>query len=302
MQPPDSERRTGILCALGAHTLWGLFPLFWNLLSHVDAVELVCHRVLWSFGMLAIGVPLMAQRGTLGSATTFRSVVPGPKTWLIYSAAAGLIGINWLAFIWAVNHDRVLEASLGYYINPLLNILLGVVFLGERLGKLQWTAVGSAGIGVTVMTIAGGGLPWVSLAMACSFALYALVKKKARLPALAGLLLETSVLAVPAAAYLVFASRMGRSAFLQVNWQTDVLLMMCGVVTIAPLALFATAARRVPLSLIGILQYVGPTLQFLVGTLIFREPFAGWRIVGFVFVWIGLVLYLLQSTQSRRAR
>lgn len=298
MQPPDTERRTGILCALGAHTLWGLFPVFWKLLTHVDAVELVAHRVIWSFGMLLIGVPLIAQSGNLGGSVTLRAMVRQPKTWLVYATAAGLIGVNWLAFVWAVNNDRILEASLGYYINPLLNILLGVFFLSERLSTLQWTAVGSAAIGVTVMTVAGGGLPWVSLAMACSFALYGLVKKKAKLPVLAGLLFETGVLAVPAVLYLTIAYRFDQAAFLQINRQTDALLMMCGVVTIAPLALFAIAARRVPLSLIGILQYVGPTLQFLVGTLIFHESFSGWKVVGFVFVWIGLLLYLLQTRRA----
>jgi chloramphenicol-sensitive protein RarD len=300
MPSPHHEQRTGIFCALAAHTLWGLFPLFWNLLGHVGSVELVCHRIVWSFVCLIVVVPWLAHFGKLGGSLSLRQMLGQPRMWLIYAAAAGLIAINWFAFIWAVNHDRVLEASLGYYINPLLNVSLGVIFLGERLGKVQWAAVGSAATGVLVMTIAGGGLPWVSLAMAASFAFYGLVKKQAPLPVMAGLLLETTVLALPAAGFLVWAYAEGEGAFLQQDWLTDVLLLMCGVITITPLALFATAARRVPLSLIGILQYVGPTLQFLVGTLIFGEPFAGWRIVGFVFVWIGLLLYLSQTRRTPR--
>lgn len=299
MSSVDSRFRAGLIFAVAAHCLWGLFPLYWRLLDVVPSIQLVCHRILWSFVLLLIVVPAMLRFGRWEGLRPFLAAVRCGRTWAVYAVAAAMIGINWAAFLWAVNHDRVLDASLGYYINPLLNVLLGVVFLRERLRVAQWLAVGIAATGVSVITVAGGGLPVASLAMAFSFAFYGLVKKKAPLPTLVGLMLETTVLAMPAIGYLAFAEIRGAGAFGHSGGLTDLLLITGGLVTVTPLALFATACQRVPLSTIGLLQYVGPTLQFFVGTLVFGEPFGGSRLIGFGFVWCGLIIYLFSRERPR---
>ena len=296
----------GLSCAIAAHTLWGLFPIYWRQLSHVDSLELVWHRIWWSFVLLLLGVPWMLLRSEPATKQAFLAAITSGRVWALYTAAAVLIAINWFAFIWAVNHDRVLEASLGYYINPLFNVMLGVFVLGERLRRPQWLAVGIAAVGVTIMSVASGGLPWVSLAMASAFAGYALVKKKTPLPPLQGLWFELTILAIPAA--WVIGSRMleGSSALNHSSLQTKVLLIAGGVVTVAPLTLFAAAVQRVDLSTIGILQYIGPTLQFLVGAFLFGEPLYAGRLIGFGFVWIGLVVFvagpLKRARQKRQQR
>lgn len=299
MQHKDRHYRLGLFCAVAAHMLWGFFPLYWKTLNVVPPVELVCHRIVWSFLLLLVVVPVVLRNGGLGGIEPFVAAIRNPRTWAVYAVAAVMIAINWGAFIWAVSHDRVLEASLGYYINPLLNVLLGVVVLGERLQPAQWVAVAIAAAGVMVMAIAGGGLPWVSLTMATAFALYGLVKKKAPLPALAGLLLETAVLTLPALALLAMAEARGAAAFGHVGRGTDLLLMGGGLVTVLPLTLFAVAVRRIKLSTIGVLQYIGPTLQFLVGAVWFAEPLGTWRLVGFGCVWSALALYVISNRRER---
>lgn len=292
MRNVDPYFRSGLFCAVAAHTLWGLLPLYWRLLYSVPALQLVCHRILWSFVLLVIVVPLLLRRDNGDGAAEFRTAVRSPRAWAIYALASLMIGFNWFAFVWAVTHDRVLEASLGYYINPLLNVLLGVAFLGERLRMAQWTAVGVAAVGVGVMAVLGGGVPWVALMMATSFAIYGLVKKKAPLSSLTGLLFETVILVFPALAYVAIVEARGDGAMGQLDVVSNGLLIAGGFVTVLPLALFAVAARRVPLSTIGLLQYVGPTLQFFVGAVLLGEPFEGARVIGFVCVWAGLLLYL----------
>lgn len=290
-----------MLSAVAAHVLWGVFPLFWRQLGEYDALQVVCHRLLWAFTFLLISSPWLVRALAPAAREEFRKAVFRPRVWGIYAIAATLIGINWLTFVWAVNHGRVLESSLGYYINPLLSVLLGVWLLGERLSGPQKMAIGCAALGVGVMTVAGGGLPWVSLVLASSFAIYALVKKKSPLPALLGLLLETSTLVVPAVAFLAYVELWRGDGALQAgDLRMQILLMLGGMITIAPLALFAFAAKRVPLSAIGLLQYIAPTLQFLVGAVVLSEPFDRWRFVGFVFVWIGLGIYILHVTRQAR--
>lgn len=313
----DPYVRSGVLCAVAAHTLWGLLPLYWWLLHDVPALQLVCHRIIWSFVLLLVLVPVLLQRGRLGRAAELVAAIRCPRAWGIYSLAAAMIGINWFVFVWAVTNDRVLESSLGYYINPLLNVLLGVLLLGERLWPAQWLAVGIAALGVAIMALLGGGMPWVALLMATAFAVYGLIKKKAPLPALTGLLFETVILLIPALAYVAvleargegamgLAGLVGGGGLGEVRLQAAAtvgsgyvrlarigLLIVGGFVTVLPLALFAVAARRVPLSMIGLLQYVGPTLQFFVGAVLLGEPFEGGRVVGFVCVWAGLLLFLI---------
>ncbi len=290
----------GLVCAVGAHTLWGLFPIYWRLVDVANSTELVCHRIVWSFVSLAILLPILMNRGWWGGGKAVVAELSKPRVWFTYGAAASMIAINWFAFIWAVNHDRVLDASLGYYINPLVNVLLGVVVLGERLDRWQWFAVAVAAFGVSIMAIGAGGLPWVSILMAGSFGVYGLVKKRGQLPPLIGLWIEVSVLFIPAAIYLGWQVREGTSAFQLGSLRVTLMLLFAGVITITPLALFATAVRRLDLSLIGILQYVGPTLQFLVGAVLYNEALDRTRMGGFVFVWLALILFIAATHRPRR--
>ena len=205
MSASNNNLNLGLISGVIAHVLWGVFPLFWRQLGHVNALEVVCHRVLWAFVILLSALPLLVvtldKPARAYAYTAFRSL----KHWRFTALAASLVAINWLTFIWAVNHDRVLEASLGYYINPLLNVVLGVIVIGERLSKYQWLAVFVATIGVGVMTVAGGGLPWVSPVLACSFATYGLVKKQTATPPLIGLLFENTTLLIPSIVFLSFS-------------------------------------------------------------------------------------------------
>jgi len=296
----SGELKIGLVCALLAHTMWGLFPIYWRQIGNADSTELVCHRIVWSFVTLGLVLPVMLWRGRWGGFRVVYQQLRSRKVWAVYSIAAVMIAINWLAFIWAVNNNRVLEASLGYYINPLLNVVLGVVVLGERLRWPQWMAVGFAAVGVSVMAIGNGGLPWVSMAMATSFAIYGLVKKKASLPVLLGLMLEVTLLVVPAAIYLGMRLADGVSTMQTGTTIEFGMLLGAGLITIAPLAFFAAAVQRVDLSLMGILQYIGPTLQFLVGYVLFGETLDLPRKIGFVFVWTGLLIFLLASQFKRR--
>lgn len=300
MPSPSSSTRLGIIAAITAHVLWGVFPLYWKLLGNISPASLVSHRILWAFCFLLVLVPLLMRSGHEASADQFRAAIKSWKVWFGYAFAAVLLAINWLAFIWAVTHGQVLQASLGYYINPLLSILLGVLVLQERLQLIQWLAVGIAAIGVTVMTIEGGGLPWASIAMASSFSVYGLIKKKSPLPSLSGLLLECTVLVTPAIMWLSFSQpELGRVNFPSETFQWA-LLVAGGLVTILPLALFAIATKRIPLSTAGVLQYVGPTLQFLVGAVLYGESFRGATIIGFSCVWVGSALYLIAIARSAR--
>ena len=288
---------------VAAHTLWGCFPVYWRQIQNADSMELACHRVVWSFVSLVILLPILLARGWWGGFATAWKLLTTGKVWRVYSAAAVLIGINWAAFIWAVNNNQVLQASLGYYINPIFNVLLGVLVLGERLSQVQWTAVALATVGVAMMTIGSGGLPWISLAMASAFACYGLVKKGSDVPVLLGLFLEVAVLFLPAAIYVGTRYAGGISAMQTGTEFETALLLGAGLVTLAPLALFAAALQRVPLSLMGILQYIGPTLQFFVGAVLFGESIDQSRMLGFVFVWAGSLVFLFgPAWLSRKAR
>jgi chloramphenicol-sensitive protein RarD len=212
-----------------------------------------------------------------------------------------LIGINWFLYVFSVNNGFIVESSLGYFITPLVNVMMGVVVFRERLRQMQWTAVALAFAGVVRLTLTYGTLPWIGLGLAASFGSYGLVKKKAPLPSLEGLTLETAVLVVPAAVYLLFLERNGTGAFLHAGTTTDLLLLAGGIVTVAPLLLFATAVRLVPLSIVGILQYIAPTIQFLLGVYVFKEPFTHVQLTGFSLVWLGLVVFTLDSVRTRKS-
>ncbi len=283
----------GILYAISAYVTWGVFPAYWKLLHHVPALQLLSHRIIWSFLILLAFVLVTKQWKAFQAAISSRRVL------FIYLAAAILIGVNWLTYVWAVNAGYIVETSLGYFINPLLNVLLGVVFLRERLRRFQWLPVVMAAVGVTYLTVVYGRLPWIALTLAFSFGIYGLVKKTAPLGALFGLSLETGILFLPALGWLVFSEASGQGAFLHAGAGSDLLLVGAGLVTTVPLLMFASAAQRIPLSLLGIIQYIAPTLQFLLGVLVFKEPFSHSQLIGFGIVWAALVLFWGEGLWTR---
>ena len=276
----------GVLYAFIAYSIWGLFPLYWRLLQQVPALQIISHRVIWSWLVLTIVIVLSKQWRSLRAITTRRIVG-------IYAIAAALISVNWLVYVWAVNHNHVVQTSLGYFITPLLNVLLGTVFLRERLRPWQWFPLALAAFGVGYLTLAYGTVPWIALILALSFALYGFVKKTAPLNSLFGLALETALLLLPALIYLVICDRQGNGAFRHIDTRTDLFLIVGGTITALPLLLFASAAQRISLSAIGILQYIAPTIQILLGIFFFREPFSSAQLTGFSMVWVALVIFVI---------
>ncbi len=286
--------RKGVWLGIGAYAIWGLFPIYWNWLHQVPALQILAHRIVWSFVLLAI-VIVVARQGR-----AFRAEALHAHTIRIYLVAAVLLSINWLTYVWGVNAGYVIETSLGYFINPLLSVLLGVIILRERLRRTQWIAVGLAAAGVVYLTIAHGSLPWIALTLAFSFGLYGLVKKTAPLGALHGLTLETALGFVPMLLYLILAEANGQGAFLHTEGVSTLLMIGAGPITVIPLLMFASAVRRIPLSVVGILQYITPTLQFLIGVLIFKEPFSPTQSIGFGLVWLALLVFTSENLWARR--
>lgn len=286
----------GTWYAIGAYGFWGLFPIYWKWLTQVSALQLIGHRIIWSCVILVLIVWGTRQR------QAFRTAIAAPRVLRIYIAAAIVLTINWLVYVWGVNAGFIVETALGYFINPLISVSLGVIFLRERLRPLQWLPVLLAAIGVVYLTITYGSLPWIALTLAFSFGAYGLVKKTAPLNSLYGLTLETAILFIPAFLFLIFSDATGQGAFLHTGIVTDILLVGAGVVTTIPLLLFASAARLIPLSHIGILQYIAPTLQFLLGVLVYREPFSPTQFIGFGIVWIALIIFAVEGFVNHRAQ
>ena len=284
----------GLAQGIGAFALWGLFPLYWKMLTHVPSLEVLAHRIVWSCVLLAAMTEWRRRAG--------RPWPPlSPRIVGTYAVAALLIGVNWFLYVWAVTSGLVLQTSLGYFINPLVSVVFGVVLFRERLRPLQWAAVAAAAFGMVYMAFSVGGIPWVSLGLASTFGAYGVVKKQAPLGALEGLTLETAILWLPAAAYLLLLAQRGTGALSSAAPLTDVLLIVGGLVTIVPLLLFASALQLVPLSTIGILQYISPSLQFLLGVLLYREPFGAAELTGFLAVWVALFCFTIDSVWASRA-
>jgi chloramphenicol-sensitive protein RarD len=283
----------GIVHGVVAYGIWGLFPIYWKLLGHVPALEVLAHRIVWSCVLLVLAVAVLRRRG---------NALPTVGTAIVaaYAVAAVLIGVNWFLYIWGVGHGRVLETSLGYFLTPLVNVLLGVVVLRERLRPAQWLAVGIATIGMAYLAVAVGGLPWIAIGLAVTFGSYGLVKKRAPLSALQGLTLETAILWLPASGLIAFGMLNQDGAFLSGMPVTDGYLVLGGLVTVVPLLLFASAAQLVPLSTLGILQYISPSIQFLLGVWLFHEPFGAAQLRGFVAVWVALVLFAADGLWATR--
>ena len=284
----------GILAGLSAYILWGLFPIYWRLLEQDPAIEILAHRMVWSLVFITILITAQKEWQSIGKALRNR------KTVLVYCLAAILLACNWYIYIWAVNNDYVVEASLGYFINPLVNFLLGVVFLGEKLRGGQMAAVILAGLGVVYLTVNYGSLPWISLALAVSFGTYGLIKKTAALESMHGFSLEMMVLFLPALGYLLYRNAAGIGAFAHQGVVITALLVLAGPVTSIPLLMFGYAARHIPLSMLGFIQYVTPTLQFLLGVFLYLEPFPKTRLVGFCIIWAALLVYTLEGVWFNR--
>lgn len=284
----------GILNGIAAYALWGFFPIYWKLLHQVPALQVIGHRIGWSF-ILLIAFILFTKQWK-----EFRSAALTSRNIGIYSIAGVLLTVNWLVYVWGVNAGFIVETSLGYFINPLLSMLLGVIFLRERLRPVQWIPVALAAAGVLYLTLAYGRLPWIALTLAFTFGFYGFVKKLAPLGSLYGLTLETGIAFPVALIYLAFVEFTSTGAFLHAGAQIDILLIGAGLVTTIPLLMFASAARQIPLTVVGILQYIAPTLQFLIGVFIYHEPFDQSRLVGFGLVWLALIIFWAESYLSNR--
>ncbi len=289
--------QSGLLATTAAFLCWGLFPLYWKALDQLPALEIMAHRLAWCFVLVAAYLTL--RRGP----RWWRPLAAQPRLVAMLCLSAVLIAGNWWLYIWAVNSSHIVESSLGYFINPLVNVLLGVVVLKERLNPRQWLAVAVAAAGVIYLTAQLGQLPWIALTLAFSFSCYGLIRKMAVVESVPALGFESSVLFLPAVAYLAWAEFAGVAGFTHQNALTDVLLIGSGLVTAIPLILFAYGAQRIPYSLVGILQYLGPSLQLACGVLIFKEPFSATQTIGFGCIWLALAVYAADGLwRLRRAR
>ncbi|MZG07064.1 EamA family transporter RarD [Streptomyces sp. SID5614] len=289
-----NEQRAGLLYGIGAYGMWGLVPLFWPLLEPSGAIEILAHRMVWSLGVVAVALLAVRRWAWIGELVRDRR-----KLGLI-SVAAATISVNWGLYIWAVNNGHVVEASLGYFINPLVTIALGVLLLGERLRPAQWAAVAISVAAVLVLAIGYGKPPWVSLVLAFSFATYGLVKKKVNMGGLESLAAETAVLFVPALGFLLWLAATGESTFTAGGTGHGFLLAATGIVTALPLICFGAAAIRVPLSTLGLLQYLAPVFQFGLGVLYFHEAMPPERWAGFALVWLALSLLTWDALRTAR--
>ena len=285
---------TGIWYAIGAYILWGILPIYWKQLHHVSSLQVVAHRAVWT---LLFALVVLIATGELGS---LRQEIRRPKVLRTYLIASLLIGSSWVLYVWAVNAGYIVETSLGYFINPLISVMMGVLILREKIRPWQWLPIGLAATGVLYLSISYGQLPWIALGLAGIFALYGLIKKTAPLKAAHGLALETIFMLLPALAWLGYTSYIGENAFTTVNFSTDVYLIGGGIVTAIPLLLFASAAQKIPLSMIGLLQYIAPTLQLLIGVLIYNEDFPTQKQIGYGLVWVGLAAFWLEGWLNRK--
>ena len=287
--------RTGLIAGVLAYTIWGLFPIYFKLTASIPPLEILSHRVVWAvpFG----GLIILARRQW----PDVRRALSRPKTLGLLVLAAVLIAMNWGIYIWAIQHDHIFQASLGYYINPLIYVLIGVMFLGETLRKLQSFAVLLAATGVAILTILGGQFPWISLVLALSFTAYGVIRKQVDVGAMPGLFIETLVLFTPAALYLLWLQSRGALAFMHTNADLNILLMLAGPITVLPLLAFAFAAKKLKLSTIGFLQFIGPTLQFMTGVY-YGETLSAAHLLCFIFIWSAVGIFIFDALTASRKR
>ena len=279
----------GTLFGGSAYFLWGIFPIYWKWLKTVQPMEILLHRIVWSLVFVTVVLMLVKRWSWL------KLIRSRPSIILIFAGTGVILALNWLTFIWAVNSGYIVEASLGYFINPLLNVLLGFLLLKERLRPWQVVAVGIAALGVAWLTVNYGAFPWIALTLAVSFGFYGLLRKIAPLGSMEGLFLETLFLLVPALFGMLILQARGSAAFFHGEAMTTLLLIFSGAVTAVPLILFSSSARQISLTALGLLQYIAPTLQFLIGVIIYHEPFSTARLIGFCIIWGALAVYILEG-------
>ncbi|MFH1853573.1 MAG: EamA family transporter RarD [Candidatus Neomarinimicrobiota bacterium] len=288
----DSSRQRGVIFAAMAFISWGLLPVYWKALAAVPAPELLAHRIFWSLILVIIAITIRRGWGDI-----YKIVQSRPSIFYLLATSV-LIAINWFVFIWAVTNGFILESSLGYFINPIFNILLGYVFLGERLRRFQIPAVVLALVGVLNLTISAGRFPWIALSLAGSFGVYGLLRKKVAAGALTGLAFETAILSIPSAGYLIFCEINGVAALGHINFVTDILLIGAGIVTALPLLWFAYGVKRLTLATVGFIQYLGPTGMFLLSVFVYKETFTATHLLTFILIWSGLMLYSIESFKN----
>ncbi len=286
--------RKGILFAISAYVMWGLFPLYWKQLQAIPAKEIVAHRIVWS--LVFLGIIISSKKQIVRALKTIRK----PRIIAIYTCSASLIFVNWLTYIWAVNSGYIVDASLGYFINPLVSVLLGIIFFRERLRVGQWIAILLACAGVGYLTFKYGALPWIGLVLAFSFGTYGLIKKLAPLEALEGQTIEMAFLTIPALSFLIYLETHHRASFGHAGFTPSLLLILGGAVTAIPLLMFSAAARQIPLSMIGILQYLAPSLQFSIGVWVYGESFPTYKLVGYSFIWSALLVYTIEGLRHQQ--
>ncbi|TKC15808.1 EamA family transporter RarD [Robertmurraya kyonggiensis] len=291
----DNEIKSGAIQAGISYVLWGLLPIYWKFLSDVGADEILASRIVWAF-ILMVLLLLITKKWT-PFMTTLKGLKDNQKRLWALVIASLLISGNWFVYIWAVNHDQMIQASLGYYINPLVSVLLGVLFLKEKLSPAQYVSFFMAIIGVVILSISYGQIPWISLALAFSFGFYGLAKKLIKVDSSIGLTLETMAVTPIALAYIIFLFVQGNQAFLSVSISTDLLLMGSGLATALPLLYFAKGAQKIPLSMLGFIQYIAPTLTLILGVFLYNETFSKAHLLAFMFIWGALTVYSLSKTK-----
>ncbi|MEP4860670.1 MAG: EamA family transporter RarD [Alphaproteobacteria bacterium] len=293
--PAENAAARGFAFALAAYLLWGLLPLYLKLVGHVPAVEVLAHRIVWSVPFAGVVLILLGRTGDV------KAALRSPRTLAMAALTAALISVNWGVYVWAIAAERTVEASLGYYINPLVSVLMGAVFLKERLSRLQMIAIALATAAVALLTVRAGGLPWVSLVLAFSFAVYGFFRKTLPIGPSQGFFLEVMVLCVPALAYIAWLGVAAEGHFVLPAPTDMVLLVGCGVVTAGPLMLYGFGAKLLRLSTIGIMQYIAPSMIFLLAVFVFGEPFGETRLLAFAMIWIALALYSWSMYRNRGA-
>lgn len=290
----NAQARRGFFLALSAYLLWGMLPLYLKAVAHLPVVEVMAHRILWSVPIAAVVLIW------LGRTADFMAAVRSPRMLAMAALTAMLITFNWGIYLWAIVYDRAVEGALGYYINPLVNVVVGALLLGEKLDRWQIVAVALATVAVVVLTIETGTLPWISLALALSFAAYGFFRKTLPIGPSQGFLLEVLLLSVPALGYVIWLAGKGEGHFITAGWSDTLLLMGCGAVTAIPLLLFSFGARLLRFSTIGIMQYIAPTIVFLIAVFVFREPFGLAQAIAFGLIWVALAIYTWSMFARRK--
>lgn len=292
--------RKGILYAVGAYAIWGIFPLYWKLLAHVDSLEVLLSRVIWSFVFTLLFIVIIKQRKLL--LEDLKSLWKNKKLFFSLIAASFVISCNWFLYIFAVNNNHVVDASLGYYINPLITVVFGMIFFKEKLSKMQICAVIVAFIGVLSLTVGYGEVPWLALLIALSFASYSALKKQISLNATRGLAIETLFMLPFALVYYIYIMSTNQMSLFHVDWKTDIILILGGIVTAFPLVLFAKGAKLLPQYVIGFIQYMTPTIVLILGIVLYHEPFTKTELVSFIFIWLSIIIFTFSTIFETKKR